>query len=61
MAYGAYKDLQIGAASQKVLCGKEFADAGNPSYNQYQWVTSMVFDIFFYKKSKDTIIFKDQK
>ena len=61
MAYGAYKDLQIEAASQKVLCGKEFADAGNPSYNQYQWVTSMVFDIFFYKKSKDTIIFKDQK
>ena len=61
MACGAYKDLQIGAASQKVLFGKEFADAVNPNYNQYQWVTSMVFDIFFYKKSKDTIISKDQK
>ena len=36
MAYGAYTDLPIGTASDKVLCGKEFAFAGNPKYERYQ-------------------------
>ena len=52
MAYGDFKDLVRGTASDKVFRDKAFNIANNPKYDGYQrGLASMVYK-FFDKKSK---------
>ena len=52
MAYGDFKDLKRGRASDKVLMDKAFNVAKNRKYDGYQrGIASMVYK-FFDKKSK---------
>ena len=52
MAYGDFKDLKRGRASDKVLTDKAFNIAKNLKYDGYQrGIASMVYK-FFDKKSK---------
>ena len=47
MAYGDFKDLNRGTATDKVLCDKAFNIAGNPKYDEYQrGIASMVYNFF---------------
>ena len=51
MAYGDFKDLKLGTASDKMLRDKAFNIAKNPKYDGYQrGFASMVYR-FFVKKS----------
>ena len=51
MAYGDFKVLARGAASDKVLRDKAFNIAKNRTYNRYQRRLPSIFYNFFHKKS----------
>ena len=52
MAYGDFKDLTRGTASDKILHNKEFDVAKNPKYDGYQrGLASMVYKCFVKKVS----------
>ena len=52
MAYGDFKDLTRGTASDKILHNKEFNVAKNPKYDGYQrGLASMVYKCFVKKVS----------
>ena len=47
MAYGDFKDLKRGTASDKILRDKAFNIAKNPKYDGYQrGLASMVYNFF---------------
>ena len=54
MACGAYKDLHILTASNKILQEKAFLVASNPHYDGYQRRNGPTVYTFFDKKSRDT-------
>ena len=59
MAYGDFKDLKRGTASDKILRDNAFNIAKNPKYDGYQrGLASMVYK-FFDKKSTGNGIFKN--
>ena len=47
MAYGDFKDLPRGTASEKVLCDKSFNVAKNPKYDGYQKGLVMAYKIAY--------------
>ena len=56
MAYGYFKDLARGTASEKFLKDKAFNIAKNPKYDGYQrGLASMVYK-FFDKKSTGSVV-----
>ena len=65
MAYGDFKDLTSGTASDKTFCNKAFNIAKNPKYDGYQkGLASMVYKFFDKKTSgsgiKNKIISKKE-
>lgn len=55
MAYGAYKDLPIKTADDKLLRDRAFQIADNQEFGGYQQGVASVIYKFFDKKSRDNI------